>query len=73
MKHKLMFFIILMVAICSCNKDEIDPISSFTLNGDTISTLRVGTFDEFRVASKSINSDSVLWDLGDGRTLRNLN
>ena len=70
MKHKLMFLIILMVAICSCSKEEIDPISSFTLNGDTISTLKVGTFDEFRVASKSINSDSVLWDLGDGRTLK---
>ena len=59
-----------MVAVCSCSKENIEPISSFTLNGDTISTLKVGTFDEFVVASNSINSDSVIWDLGDGRTLK---
>jgi hypothetical protein len=57
-----------MIAIYSCSKENIEPISSFTLNGDTISTLKVGTFDKFGVASNSINSDSVLWDLGDGRT-----
>jgi len=44
------------------------PITSFTLNGDTISTLKVGTFDNFWVTSNSINANSILWDLGDGRT-----
>jgi hypothetical protein len=68
MKNKFMILTILMVAIYSCSKEKIDPISSFTLKGDTISTLKVGTFDEFGVASNSINTDSVLWDLGDGRT-----
>lgn len=68
MKYKLMFLTILMVAIYSCSKEKINPISSFTLNGDTISTLKVGTFDDFGVASNSINSVSVLWDFGDGRT-----
>lgn len=68
MKNKFMILTIFMVAIYSCNKEKIEPISSFTLNGDTISTLKVGTFDKFWVTSNSINSDSVLWDFGDGRT-----
>lgn len=68
MKYKLIVLVILMAAIYSCSNDAIAPVSSFSLNGDTISTLKVGTFNEFRVTNNSINADSVLWDLGDGRT-----
>jgi len=68
MKYKLIFLTVLMIVIYSCNKEKVQPISSFSLKGDTISTLKVGTLNEFSVASNSINSDSVLWDLGDGRT-----
>lgn len=67
MKYLIMFLTILMFAVFSCSKDKMEPISSFSLKSDTISTLKVGTSDEFWVASKSINSDSVLWDFGDGR------
>jgi hypothetical protein len=68
MRNHLAIFILSLVAFYSCSKEKIEPISSFTLNGDTISTLKVGTFDKFWVASNSINSDSVFWDFGDGRT-----
>jgi hypothetical protein len=73
MKYKLIVLAILTTAIYSCNKDIIEPVSSFTLNGDTISTLKLETFDEFRVTNNSINADSVLWDLGDGRTSKEIN
>lgn len=68
MRNNFTILIISLMTFYSCNKDNIEPISSFTLNGETISTLKVGTSDEFWVANNSINSDSVLWDFGDGRT-----
>jgi len=68
MRNNFTILIISFVVFYSCNKEKIDPVSSFTLNGDTISTFKVGTFDKFWVASNSINSDSVLWVFGDGRT-----
>lgn len=69
MRNNLAILIISLVTFYSCNKDKIEePISSISLQGDTISVLRVGTFDEFLATSKSINCDSVLWDFGDGRT-----
>jgi PKD repeat protein len=70
MRIKLMILSILLVAIYSCSKERLEPISSFNLGTDTISTLKVATFDEFWVTSKSINADSVLWDFGDGRISR---
>jgi hypothetical protein len=38
------------------------------LNGDTLSILKIGTSDEFKVTSKTANADSIVWDFGDGRT-----
>jgi len=70
MRNSLAILIISLVTFYSCSKDKIEPISSISLRGDTISVLKVGTFDEFLATSKSINCDSVLWDFGDGRTSR---
>lgn len=68
MRNDLVILIISLVIFYSCNKNNIEPISSFKLKGDTISVSKVGTSDEFQATSKSINCDSVLWDFGDGRT-----
>lgn len=61
---------ILMSAMYSCNKDKTEPISSFTINGNDNNTFKVASFDDFSVVSNSTNTDSVLWDLGDGRTIK---
>ena len=70
MKNKLAILIMSLVAFYSCSQDEIAPIASISLCGDTISVLKVGTDNEFLATSKSINCDSVVWDFGDGRTSR---
>ena len=67
MKAKLTALTSLILVTYSCSSDITEPISSFSFRGDTISVLKIGTYDECQVNSKSINSDSVLWDLGDGR------
>ncbi len=68
MRNSLVIFILFAAIFYSCSKDNILPISSIRLQGDTISVLKVGTSDNFRITSKSINCDSVCWDFGDGRT-----
>ena len=46
----------------------IEPISAFKINGDTISVIKIATADKININSKSINSDSLFWSFGDGRT-----
>jgi hypothetical protein len=66
-RSNVVALIVAITAFYGCS-DTIEPVSSFRLQGDTISVLKVGTFDEFLAASESESSNSVLWELGDGRT-----
>jgi len=68
MKTKVLILSILSLLLISCEKNMIEPISSFKINGDTISIIKIATTDEINVSSKSINSDSLFWNFGDGRT-----
>ncbi len=70
MKSILFILPVLLLILNSCNKNDVGPlpVSSFTLNDDTLSVLRIATSDEFRVKSKTENAVSIIWDFGDGRT-----
>lgn len=70
MKNIPAIFAITLLVISGCTKDKMEPISFFSFRGDTITTLKMGTFDTCTLVNKSINADSVFWDLGDGRTSR---
>jgi len=67
MKTKTIFLILSLIFI-SCEKNMIEPISAFKINGDTISVIKIATADKININSKSINSDSLFWSFGDGRT-----
>jgi len=68
MKNKLILMAITSLIFVSCEKDLLIPVSSFRINSDTLSVLKIATSDEFDLTNKSINSDSLFWDFGDGRT-----
>lgn len=67
LRNNVIGFILATIGFYGCS-DTVEPISSIRLQGDTISVLKVGTSDEFLASSESENSNSVLWELGDGRT-----
>src|SRR5665647_1052417 len=66
MRINLTVPIFLLLVLNSCSKE---PLSSFSfLANDTVTVLTLGTLDEFTVINDSKYSNSVFWDLGDGRT-----
>lgn len=71
MRNNLITLAILLLILNNCNEDKIEPlpvISSFSFNDDTLSILKIGTSDEFKVTGKIMNAESFIWDFGDGRT-----
>ncbi|MCX6320417.1 MAG: PKD domain-containing protein [Bacteroidia bacterium] len=72
MRNNLLILAITLLIINGCNKDKVvvEPISSFSFRGDTISTLKMATLDTCTLFNNSKNADSVFWDFGDGRTSR---
>lgn len=69
MKSNLLFLAIFLIILSSCGKDEvIIPKSSFSFRGDTLTSLKMATYDTCSLFSESQNVDSLKWDLGDGRT-----
>lgn len=69
MKSILFISTISFLIVNGCKKEEtVIPISSFSFRGDTITTLKMATYDTCTLINSSKNADSVFWDLGDGRT-----
>src|SRR4051812_28852999 len=68
---KFIFHIALIGFFVSCTKGiSSPPVANFSFPNDTISVLKMATYDECRLVNTSSNTDSTLWDLGDGRISR---
>ncbi|RDV16816.1 PKD domain-containing protein [Pontibacter diazotrophicus] len=68
MRKYLYFILCLSLLSFGCDKKEVLPTASFTYDGESNSTLKVGTNDERMLINHSQNGQSYLWDFGDGRT-----
>ena len=71
MKKRCWIFIALIGSLASCQKEATTypaPTASFTLNGDTASTISLGTYDSYSLINNSTNTDSCRWDFGNDST-----
>lgn len=71
MNRALFFLILVVLSISACKKDSsspITPIARFTFDGDTSHSLTIGPYDQYSLINASTNSDSFIWDLGNGNT-----
>ena len=70
MKNIQLFLAITLFMFIACSKNDltVPPTSSFNLQGDTLNTLKIGTYDSIALINSSENADSIFWDFGDGRT-----
>jgi hypothetical protein len=66
------YLILLLTGLASaCNKSVTAlpaPVASFTLDGDTTSTVSFGTYDGYSLINNSTNVDSCRWDFGNDST-----
>jgi PKD repeat protein len=67
MMHRVIVLSVGILTLFSCDNDD-PATSSFSFEGETGSTLMIGTDDEVTVLNQSTNAASFTWDFGDGRT-----
>lgn len=70
--RKYIWAIILLAGLApACSKSITPmpaPVASFTLDGDTASTVSFGTYDGYSLINNSTNVDSLRWDFGNDST-----
>lgn len=71
MKTFLVFLFALVVLTTSCKKENTstpEPQASFTVDGNSSSSIKIGPYDQFSLINTSVNADSYVWDFGNGTT-----
>lgn len=73
MKTGLLSLLVAVAMTSACTQEEVKPVADFTFGNEIASTFSMGTYDACSLVNRSVNAQSVTWDLGDGRTFTDPN
>jgi PKD repeat protein len=70
MRKNLFIVLLFIFSVSSCRKSSIsvEPLASFSIDGDSSGNFTTATYSGFTLMNKSVNAASYIWDVGDGRT-----
>lgn len=69
MKTSLLLFCAVVIGTICCKKHNSftpSPEASFTIAGNTSSSVTMGPYDQFSLTNNSMNADTYVWDFGNG-------
>ena len=72
-KNPILLSVLISAMLFSCASDEFGPVADFTFRNTTTQTFIMATYDTCSLVNRSENTQSVSWNLGDGRTSNDQN